>query len=75
MNMHSSIPKKWQFDFLRGSVPKRKRFSKWIKKDSTDVSQIMEYYKYSARRALEVLPLLSSEQLEHIKEETKKGGR
>lgn len=76
MNMCTNIPKEWQFDFLRHSVPKRKRFSRWTKKDaiSEDVALIQEYYKYSLKRALEVLPLLTNEQLNEIRSCMYKGG-
>jgi len=77
MNRHNQLPKQWQFDFLRLSVPKRKRFSKWIKKtdNSADLSRICEIYKYSARKAEEALRLLTADQLDAIKQELDKGGR
>jgi len=77
MNRHSSIPKVWQNDFLLNTISKKKRFSKWHKKDADDkvVLQIMEYYKYSYERAQEVLNILSPEQLKIIEEKLFKGGK
>jgi hypothetical protein len=76
MNRAAHIPKKWQFDFLRGTVPKRKRFSKWSKKSasSDDVRAVSMFYKYSMERAMEVMPLLSKDQIDFIKQQMDKGG-
>lgn len=73
----TNIPKQWQFDFLRLSVSKRKRFSKWSKKDSVsdDVRAVQEYYKYSVEKALEVMSILSKDEIEKIKQLMVKGGK
>jgi len=34
MNRHYGIPKNWQFSFLLNSITKKKRFSKWSKKET-----------------------------------------
>ena len=77
MNMHASIPKEWQFHFYLHGIKKRKRFSKWSKKEasSEDIKVIMQEYEYSAKRAQEALSILSSEQLESIKAKHSTGGR
>jgi NACalpha-BTF3-like transcription factor len=77
MNMHASIPKKWQFEFLLHGVRKKKRFSKWAKKSasSDDIKLIMKEYDYSIKRAQEALEMLSEAQLKELKEKHKTGGR
>lgn len=77
MNQSANIPKKWQFDFLRYSIPKRKRFSKWHKKDSVTeiVKLIMKHYKYSEKKAYEVHDLLSEDQIKELVEAYQTGGR
>lgn len=77
MNQHNSIPKKWQNDFLLNTVSKKKRFSKWHKKDADDrkLLLIMEYYKYSTERAKEVMDIVSPNQLKLIEEKLYKGGK
>ena len=77
MNMHTSIPKKWQFEFYLSGIKKKKRFSKWAKKDSTsdDLKLIMQQYDYSAKRPQEALDMLNDEQLKSIRESYKTGGR
>lgn len=77
MNRLNHIDKRMQFDFLRQSVSKRKRFSKWAKKSTVtdDLAAVQQYYKYSADKALEVMSILSEEQLKHIKQQMDKGGR
>jgi hypothetical protein len=77
MNMNVLIPTKWQFDFLKNSIPKKKRFSKWHKRDAQpeQIKFIMKHYKYSEKRAHEVLNILSSKQVIELQESYDKGGR
>ena len=77
MNRNSDIPKKWQFQFLINSISKKKRFSKWHKKDAETESLqlVMEYYGYSSEKAKEAMKILSSDQLAYIEEKLNKGGR
>jgi len=76
MNIHHQIDNKLQFDFLINIIRKRKRFSKWNKKNSSsDVEVVKEYYGYSEEKALQVLPLLSTEQIAILHKKVVKGGR
>lgn len=77
MNRSLFLDKDMQFAFLLNSISKKKRFSKWSKKDPSPdaVKSVMEYYGYSERRAMEALALLTESQLSHIKEQLNKGGR
>lgn len=77
MNKSAQIPTKWQFEFLKNSIPKKKRFSKWHKKDATteQLKLVMKHYKYSERRAFEVLNILSQKQLIELQEAYERGGR
>lgn len=77
MNRHSSIPKQWQFSFLLNTISKKKRFSKWAKKDSEtkSIQLVKEYYGYSTEKAKEALSVLSPEHLTMIEEKLYKGGK
>ena len=76
MNIHHQLDSRLQFDFLINIIRKRKRFSKWNKKKiEDDVKTVAEYYGYSNQKALQVLALLSPEQLEQLKHKVNKGGR
>jgi hypothetical protein len=77
MNRNSSIPKDWQFYFFLNSIPKKKRFSKWAKKDteSESMALVKEYFGYSSERASEALSILSDDQMTMIKEKLFKGGK
>lgn len=77
MNGRGHIPKQWQFDFLRNTITKRKRFSKWAKKDSVsdDLAAVCEFYKYSTSKGLEALSMLSDEDIQQIKQQMDKGGK
>lgn len=77
MNRNSAIPKQWQFEFLKGTISKRKRYSKWAKKDQAPdtLAAVQSYYKYSAEKAMEAISILSTEQLDYIKQQMDKGGK
>ena len=76
MNMNWHISKRMQYDFFINSLRPRKRFSPWSKKESIDyLDEVREYYGYSYTKALEVIRVLSTDQLEHIKRSLNKGGK
>ena len=75
MNNNSHIDNMLQYSFLLNIIRKRKRFSKWFKKNDDDVLQmVIEYYGYSVNKAKEVLKILDNDQLELIREKLIKGG-
>jgi hypothetical protein len=77
MNRSVQLPNKWQFDFLKNSIQKKKRFSKWFKKDATtdQLKLVMKHYNYSEKKAFEVLDVLTPLQIEEIRQSYEKGGR
>jgi hypothetical protein len=77
MNLNSGIPNDWQFYFFLNSIVKKKRFSKWHKKDAETESLrlVMEYFGYSSEKAKEALTVLNDAQLAMIKEKLYKGGK
>lgn len=75
MNRLHHIDARLQHDFLINIVRKKKRFSKWDKPQSTDIECIKEYYGYSDSKAKQIIGLLTSEQLQELKNKVNKGGR
>ena len=76
MNKYHHLDSKLQFHFLLNIVRKRKRFSKWVKPETDNsVEVIKEYYGYSNEKAIQILPLLSTDQINIIKNKVNKGGR
>jgi len=76
MNVNHSVDKRLQFDFLINMVRKRKRFSKWQKSVSdNDVEVVKEYYGYNNEKARNALSLLTTEQINALKQKVYKGGR
>lgn len=76
MNRNHHIDHRLQYDFLRGVIRKRKRFSKWAKKDQVaNVEVIKEYYGYSDAKAESVADLISSDQIDMMKAKLSKGGK
>ncbi|MBC8442611.1 MAG: DNA polymerase clamp loader subunit A [Proteobacteria bacterium] len=75
MNLHNTIDKKMQFDFLMGTIRKSKRFSPWIKEELPENIEIVkEYFGYNNKKAKEALDILSKEDIEKIKIKLSKGG-
>jgi len=76
MNQHHRIDNKLQYHFLFNIIRKRKRFSKWMKADKlSDIDAVKEYYGYSEDKARSVMQLLSTDQLDVIKQKISKGGK
>ena len=75
MNQLNFLDEKMQYDYLRHSIRKRKRFSKWIKNEKIeDLDLIKEYFNYSNRKAQECLAILSEDQIDLIRKEMDTGG-
>lgn len=76
MNRYHHLDNKLQYHFLLNIVRKRKRFSKWTKPDQiSNIDVIKEYYGYNDELARQVLPLLSINQINILKDKINKGGR
>lgn len=53
-----NINSKYVYDYFYNKIPKKKRFTKWVKKDKKDninVTELMEKYNISEREAMEYL--------------------
>ena len=75
LNERFTMDKDMQYKFLLYGVPKRKRFSNYLKKNTLDNLDIVKrYYGYNNEKAIEVLKLLSKEQIDYIKEKLNFGG-
>ena len=75
LNERFTMDKDMQYKFLLYGVPKRKRFSNYLKKNTLDNLDIVkEYYGYNNEKAIEALKLLSKEQINYIKEKLNVGG-
>ena len=69
MNRLNQIEKRVHFDYLRVSIRKRKRFSKWFKEEKyKDLEMIKKMYDYSNKRAKEVMSILSEEEIQKIRD-------
>ena len=75
LNKYHHLDKKLQYDFLLNIVRKRKRFTKWNKPDDVgNLEVVKEYNGYSNEKAKSIMPLLSPEAIEIIKQRMYKGG-
>jgi len=76
MNQRHYASVKWQFNFLLNSIPRKKRFSKWFKREEEkNLRLVMDCYGYSSEKAKQVLGILTPEQLKTIEEKQYTGGR
>jgi len=76
MNKNHHIDNRLQFDFFINIIRRRKRFSKWFKPEQiSDLDVVKKYYGYSNEKARQVLTLLSTEQMNELKNKVAKGGR
>ena len=76
MNKYHFIDKDLQYSFYLNTVRKRKRFSPWLRKDRIeDLDYVKKYYGYSNEKALQVLKILSNEQINFIKQRLEIGGK
>ena len=74
MNCIPNVDQRMHYEFLLNSVRKRKRFSKWLKREQDHrLDWIKEYYKISDKKAREYALLLSNEEIEDIKNKTTYG--
>ena len=68
MNARPHIEKAMQFEFLRRSVTKRKRYDKWVKAEEVEnLDLVKEFYGYSDKKALDALSILTPSQIEYIR--------
>ena len=76
VNKNSHLDKKLQYDYLLNSVRKRKRFSKWLKRELPDeLDFIKEYYGYSDRKAREVVNMFADSDIEEMAKYLYTGGK
>lgn len=73
MNIHHTIDNKLQFHYLLNSVRTAKRFTKWLKKDNSDIELIRQYYGYSTEKATQAARILSPEQISLIRTKLTQG--
>lgn len=76
MNKYHHLDNRLQYSFLINIIRKRKRFSKWVKPElENNIEKVKEYYGYSMDKARQVMPLLSTDELNIIINKVDKGGR
>lgn len=73
MNRHHTIDNKLQFHYLLNSVRTAKRFTKWLKKDNSDIELIRQYYGYSTEKATQAARILSPAQISLIRTKLTQG--
>lgn len=74
LNKYSRIPNEQHYDFLNNVVSKKKRFSKWHKKElDDDLNLIQELYNVSLTKAKQYRKILTKSDMEYIR--NMKGGK
>ena len=74
MNQRHQSDSWLQFQFYLNSLRPRKRFAKWEKANKVDdLDTVKLAYEYNNRKALQVIDLLSDEQINELKKDRKGG--
>ena len=76
MNRLHWLDKKLQYDFYLHGLPKKKRFSPWMKAHKIkNLDLVKEYFGYSNEKARIALTILNEDQLEMMQKALSKGGK
>lgn len=78
LNKHWHITKEMAYDFYFYAIPKKKRYTKWSKASNDNKEEldlIVKHYNVNRVVALEYLKVLTSEDIENIKEQYVVGGK
>ena len=74
MNINNHLDKDLQYSFYLNSLRKRKRYSPWIRKDTTkDLDYVKSYYGYNNEKAEQALKILNQTQIDFIKQRLETG--
>jgi len=76
MNRYYNLDSDIQFQYFINTITKKKRFSKWSKKDKNTESFLLvkEYFGYSNEKTRQAMSILSESDLAVIKSKLYKGG-
>ena len=75
MNKYPHLDKDMQYSFLINTLRKKKRYSPWLRKDNVkDLECVKKYYGYSNEKASQALKILTTDQLNWIKQRLDTGG-
>lgn len=69
MNTRHGLPAKLQYDYLRGSISKRRRYSKWHKQDPDEAKKlaaVMKMFDMSRRKAIEAVRVIPADLLDSL---------
>lgn len=78
LNKHWHMTKQMVHDFYLHIIPKKKRYGKWAKQNVEDkdiLDLIVRHYGVNRNRALEYMKLLSSDDINKLKESYEVGGK
>ena len=76
LNERPRISNRMHFYYLFYAIPKKKRFAKGTKSPKIkNLDLVKQYYNYSDEKALDIMDLLSEEDIEYIKKSLYRGGK
>jgi len=68
LNIYRDMPKVWHFEYLRGSLKPRKRFSRWFKKEKDEkISFVANTFGTSREKAAIAASLMLDSDIEWLK--------
>jgi hypothetical protein len=76
MNINHHLSARPQYEFFLNSTRSKKRFAKWAKEEvNDDLELVMKYFGYSRSNAKDIMPLLSTDNINEIRDSYKEGGK
>lgn len=67
MNSRPHLDNRMQYDFLKATIRKAKRYNKWIKAEESNIEAVQKFFGYSFLKAKEALKMLNEDQIDRIK--------
>jgi hypothetical protein len=75
INEYAHLDNRLQYEYYLNGIPKKKRFSKWAKKEKdNDLDLIVDYYQCNYTRASEIAKIINKKELDFMKQKLQKGG-
>jgi len=75
MNHYPFLDNKLQYEYYLYGLAKKKRFSKWAKKDDDeDIEIVSQWYGCNYSKATEILKIINKDTVDLIKQKLQKGG-
>lgn len=67
INLYPDLNSRMNYDFYYHSIKKAKRYAEWYKNNDETIQELVEYFNISKSKALEIIDILTDDDLKNIK--------